>query len=48
MCWVYIYGFCNVWVCAFMDLVMCVCVCGFCNVRVCVYLGFVNCGLVYV
>ena len=37
---VYMYGFCNVWVC--------VCMCGCCNVWVCICMGFVMCGCVCV
>ena len=43
-------GFCNVWVCVCVDVVMCGCVyvVGLCNVRVCVCVGFLRCGCVYV
>jgi len=43
-------GFCNVWVCVCVGIVMCVCVCmcGFCNVWVRVCVGIVMCGSVYV
>jgi len=43
-------GFCNVWVCVCVGILMCECVrmgfvmCGFCNVWVCVCVGFVMCG----
>jgi len=32
-------GFCNVWVCVCVGLVICGCMCGFCNVWMC---GFCN------
>jgi len=53
-------GFCNVWVCLYVEFVMrgcmyvwdfqCVglCICGVCNVRMYVCVGFVMCGCVYV
>jgi len=42
-----VYGFCNVWVCVWMDFVICgLCMCGFCNVWVCVGVDFVMCGCV--
>ena len=43
-------GFCNVWDCVIVGILMgsCVCAglvtCGFCNVLVCVCVGFVTCG----
>ena len=43
-------GFCNVWVCVCVGLVMCgcvyvwVCMCGFCDVWVCVCVGVCMCG----
>jgi len=46
---VFMYGFCNVWVCVNVGLVMCGGVCGgVCNVWVCVSMGFVMCGCVCV
>ena len=39
-------GFCDVWVCVCVGVVMCGCV--FCNMWVGVCVGFVMCGCVYV
>jgi len=35
-------GFCSVWMCVYVDFVVCGCV--FCNVRLCVCVCFVMCG----
>ena len=42
--------FCNVWVCVYVWILLCVdvCLCGFCNVWVCVCVDLVMCGCVYV
>jgi len=53
-------GFCNVWLCVLVVLLMCecvniwdlqfvsVCMCGLFNVWVCVCVGYLMCGCVYV
>jgi len=45
---VFLYGFCNVWVCVFVGFVTCGCVCVGFVMWVCVCVGFVMCGYVYV